>query len=181
MNTGERQPVYGEEERIVAAIRKIIRAVDLHSRTLFQSYGLTAPQLMALREVVRLEHTSPALLAKAIHVSRPTLTGILDRLESRDLVTRQRSGGDRRSIVVAATFEGKQLVAESPSLLQDTFRQRLADLREWERHMLLATLSRLADMMDATGLDASPVLSNFSELEDDPRNVERPSEQFQEP
>lgn len=147
------------EDQIVASIRQIIRAVDLHSRRLVQGHGLTGPQLAVLQEVSRLQPVSPSVLAKSVHLSQPTLSGILKRLESRDYVTRQRSESDRRSITLAITDEGKKTLASSPSLLQDDFRTALARLEEWERLQILSTLQRIASLMDAGHLDAVPHLT----------------------
>jgi DNA-binding transcriptional ArsR family regulator len=80
------------DEAIVTAVRRIIRAVDLHSRDLLQNFGLTAPQLMTLRELARLEPVPVGVLSAAVHVSQATMTGILDRLEQRGLVQRTRDG-----------------------------------------------------------------------------------------
>ena len=43
------------EDKIIAALRRISRAIDLHSRLLWQKRGLTAPQLATLRAIERLQ------------------------------------------------------------------------------------------------------------------------------
>jgi len=146
------------EDRIVAAIRRLVRAVDIHSRWLVDEYGLTGPQLATLKAAERLGCASPSVLAKAAHISKPTMTGILDRLEQNGLVTRSRDPEDRRSITVALTEKGTALVAAVPSLLHDRFRQELNKLEEWEQTSMLSALQRIAAMMDAEAIDASPLL-----------------------
>lgn len=147
------------EGPIVVALRRITRAIDLHSRLLVQDCGLTAPQLATLREAARRQPVSAGALARAVSLSQPTMTGILDRLERRSLIERSRDGEDRRSVVVTVTEEGQRAVKEAPSLLQDQFRNKLAELAEWEQTLILATLQRIAAMMDAQEIDASPVLT----------------------
>jgi DNA-binding MarR family transcriptional regulator len=147
------------EDQIVAAIRRIMRAVDLHSRHLAEEYGLTGPQLATLKAAARLgEASSAGALARAVHLSGPTVTGILDRLAKRGLVERTRNGQDRRSVTITITQRGEGVLATAPSLLQDRFRGELARVEEWEQTMILAMLQRIAAMMDAESLDASPVL-----------------------
>ncbi len=147
------------EDQIVAAIRRIMRAVDLHSRHLAEEHGLTGPQLATLQAASRLgEASSSGALARAIHLSGPTVTGILDRLAKRGLVERASSGNDRRNVTITITPQGEEVMAAAPSLLQDRFRAELARLEEWEQTMILAMLQRIAAMMDAESLDASPVL-----------------------
>lgn len=146
------------EDRIIAALRRIIRAIDLHSRRLAERYGLTWPQLAVLREAERLGATSAGDLARAANLSQATVTGILDRLERRGLVTRRRSGEDRRSVIVEMTEAGVSLLRGAPSLLQDRFREELEKLEQWEQTMILGTLQRIAHMMEAPGIEAAPML-----------------------
>lgn len=147
------------EDQVIAALRRITRAIDLHSRGLMQQIGLTAPQLASLQAIERLQPVSGSALAKSIHLSQATLTGILTRLENRNLVSRVRSDSDRRTVVVELTEEGRAVLGCAPSLLQDRFRRELLKLLEWEQTQMLATLQRIASMMDAEDLDAAPVLA----------------------
>jgi DNA-binding MarR family transcriptional regulator len=169
------------EDQIVAAIRQIIRAVDLHSRRLVNGHGMTGPQLAVLKESARLGPTSPTSLAKAVHLSQATVTGILQRLERRFLIERQPSRDDRRSVLISITPKGVELLESSPSLLQDRFRDALSSLSEWERLQILATLQRVAELMDANEIDASPHLipGDFPSPSDSPSPDEftRPSDQ----
>ena len=146
------------EDRIIIALRRIIRAIELRSRQLVDRVGLTGPQLVTLREIVQSGGATPSALARSIHLSQSTLTGILERLERRGLVTRTPSGLDRRSITMSATRAGEELLRRAPSPLQEHFRARLSELQEWEQTSILATLQRIAAMMDAERLDASAVL-----------------------
>ncbi|MFQ5495437.1 MAG: MarR family winged helix-turn-helix transcriptional regulator, partial [Phycisphaerae bacterium] len=153
------EPSLSIEDQIVAAIRRIMRAVDLHSRHLADQHGLTGPQLAILKAASRLgEASSTGALARAVHVSGPTVTGILDRLAKRGLVERARNGQDRRSVTITITPRGEEVMAAAPSLLQDRFRTELARVEDWEQTMILAMLQRIAAMMDAESLDASPML-----------------------
>ncbi|MBN2447569.1 MAG: winged helix-turn-helix transcriptional regulator [Phycisphaerae bacterium] len=146
------------EEEIVAALRRIMRAVDLHSRRLVNDVGLTWPQLAMLRAAERLGECSITALAHAVRLGQPTATGIIQRLERAGYVTRSRSDRDGRSVEVTITMSGRELLSCAPSLLQDRFRDKLAKLKDWERSQTLASLQRIAEMMDAETLDASPML-----------------------
>ncbi len=146
------------ENQIVAAIRRIIQAVELNSRRLVESIGLTGPQLAVLREAARCGPMPVGALARAVHLSQPTVTGILNRLEKRGLIQRERSVNDRRAVNVNVTEAGRDLSSSAPSLLQDSFHRRLGDLEPWEQTMILSILQRIAGMMDAEKIDASPLL-----------------------
>ena len=101
-------------------------------------------------------------LSRAVSLSQPTTTGILARLERAGLVRRERSETDRRSVLCTVTPQGAQVLRDAPSLLQDRFRRELSRLEEWERSQMLATLQRIAFLMDAETLQAAPVLTTDS-------------------
>lgn len=176
MSTSERP--MSVEEQIVASIRRIVRAVDLHSRRLVEQHHLTGPQLATLQEAARLGPTSPTALARAVHLSQGTVTGILQRLERDGLIERRRSETDRRGQIVEVTARGHATLERAPSLLQDRFRVELEALQSWERLMILTTLDRVASLMGARDIDASPHLfsggiEQSSEMDESARDGER--------
>ena len=158
-------------EEILIALRRIVRAIDLHSRRLAEEYGLTGPQVVLLREVARSGEIHVAELAKKISLSHATVTDILNRLERRELIVRTRSVMDRRRILVRPTEQAIALIGKSPPLLQEQFSEQLARLHDWELAQILSVLQRVASMMDARQIDASPVMATGS-VTADPETVE---------
>ncbi|MCG8461081.1 MAG: MarR family transcriptional regulator [Holophagales bacterium] len=144
---------------MLVSLRRIARTIDLRSRDLMRRFGLTVPQLVALREIERRGEITGSALAREVSLSQATVTGILKRLEARQLVERRRSDKDRRAIVIRLTPLGCQLVADAPSPLQSRFTQRLEGLADWERNMILAALQRLVGLMEVEDLDAGPYLA----------------------
>ncbi|MCU7865318.1 MAG: MarR family transcriptional regulator, partial [Candidatus Thiodiazotropha sp. (ex Lucinoma borealis)] len=53
-------------EAILIALRRVIRAIDQHSRDLVRSHGLTGPQALLLTEIVRSELLTGSELAKRV-------------------------------------------------------------------------------------------------------------------
>lgn len=143
---------------MLRALRRIIRAVDLHSRKLFQQHQITGPQLICLLAIGESEPVTQSLIARQIHLSLSTVNGILDRLESRGLVRRERSVEDRRLVRLTLTGPGRALVASAPSPLQDTLAQALNELPEIEQATLAASLDRIVELMEVGHLDAAPIL-----------------------
>ena len=144
--------------QVTAALRRIIRAIDLHSRTLVQRYGLTGPQLVLLKELMEGEGRTVGELARAVSLSQPTVTGILDRLERKKLVHRARSTGDRRKVLVIPTAAARHALEEAPPLLQEHFEERFAALPDWEQSLILASLQRIVALMEADAVKAGPIL-----------------------
>ena len=148
-------------DQVIIALRRVIRAVDLHSRTLVASHGLTGPQALILK-ALQSSGLSAGELASRISLSQGTVTDILNRLEQRGLIKRIRDTQDRRRVLVEATVAGQAVLAQSPPLLQEHFAQRFNNLQDWEQTQLLASLQRIAALMDAEHIDAAPVLSSGS-------------------
>ncbi len=147
-----------QEEQVLINLRQIIRATDLYSRRLSKEVGLTAPQLLVLQAIQTLGAVSISKLSQEISLSQATVTNIIDRLESRNLVARHRSTHDRRVVHATLTEAGSDKIQLAPTPIQATFGKRFAKLEDWEKSMIVASLQRVARMMNAEAIDASPVL-----------------------
>ena len=145
-------------EEVLVALRRIIRAVDIQSRKLVKSSGLTGPQLVIMNSIRELGNVTISDLAKSVHLSQATVSSILDRLENKEFVKRVRSENDRRAIHAVLTEHGTTALEKSPTLLQDSFVHRFQELKEWEQTQILSSVQRLAEMMDAQEIEASPML-----------------------
>ncbi len=146
-------------EEVLVALRRIIRAIDLHSKKLMQTTGLSGPQLLVLKAVLRHGHAPVGAVAREISVSPGTVTALVDRLEAKGLVLRSRSDEDRRKVKIALTPQGMRTVSDAPTLLQEHFIQSFRGLKGWEQTLIVSAFERVAEMMDAQDLDASPVLA----------------------
>ena len=145
-------------EEVLVALRRVIRATDLHSKQLSKTSGLTAPQILLLNAIRNNEDVTIGKLANDISLSQATVTTILDRLEKRGLVYRERSTQDKRKVHVHLTEDGEKTTLSAPTPLQEQFAGQFNALHEWEQSMLISSLQRIAQMMDSQHIDASPVL-----------------------
>ncbi|GAP75977.1 MULTISPECIES: MarR family winged helix-turn-helix transcriptional regulator [Pseudoalteromonas] len=145
-------------DELLIALRKVIRAIDLHSKQLNKTSGLTGPQLLIMHEVAQTDGITASRIAQNVNLSPATVTNILDRLESRALVSRVRSQLDKRRVSLYLTEQGKALLDQAPQPLQDHFIEKFSSLSEWEQTLLLSSMQRIAAMMDADNIDASPLL-----------------------
>jgi DNA-binding PadR family transcriptional regulator len=91
-------------------------------------------------------------------MGQATLSDILERLEGKGLVRRERSKQDKRRVINELTPSGKAAVDKAPPLLQESFARELVSLDDWEQTLILSTLQRVAKMMQAEEIEASPVL-----------------------
>jgi len=152
--------------RILRALRRITRSVALHSRHLAACSHITAPQLICLRAVIANGPLTATAISREIHVSPSTVVGILDRLEEKGLIRRERGREDRRIVFVSATEAGAELARQAPSPLQKQLADALNALPELEQATITLSLERIVDLMEAGGTPvadthgdaASPIL-----------------------
>ena len=135
-------------KEIFMDLRRIMRAMDVYSRQLAGSHGLTGPQMLCLREILDQGSLTTGALALAVALSPATLTGILDRLEVRGLVSRERRPEDKRRVLVSLTTMGKQMAQELPSPMQERFGSLLTELSADEQAAIREALNKVARMME---------------------------------
>lgn len=145
-------------DEVLIALRRVIRATDLHSKFLAKTTGMTAPQILLLQSIHNKGSITIGELAQNVNLSQATVTTIVDRLESRQLLYRERSTADKRKVFACLTDAGRQMLQKAPTPLQDQFSRQFTNLQEWEQTMILSSLQRVAQMMDAQHIDAAPVL-----------------------
>ncbi|MFW5826828.1 MAG: MarR family winged helix-turn-helix transcriptional regulator [Alkalispirochaeta sp.] len=139
---------------VLSTLRQIIRAIDIHSRQLSKKYGLTGPQLIVISEIGQYGPMTIGELARRISLSQATVTTILDRLELKELATRERDSRDKRRVYVAITDKARTILESHPNFLQDAFVRRFNALEDWEQTLILSSIQRLSAMMNAQDLPA---------------------------
>ena len=150
-------------DQVLIALRQIIRAIDLHSKKLERESGLTGPQLLVMRIIYEEGSMTSSVLARSISLSQATVTTILDRLEKKSYLVRERDTKDKRKVWVNLSKLGEQVIKSAPTLLQESFINSFSELKEWEQTLLLSSLQRIASMMQASDLEAAPVLDSSEE------------------
>ncbi len=147
-----------KHQELLIALRKVIRAIDLHSKHLSKTSGLTSPQLLIMLEIDKISGVNSSQVAKSVNLSAATVTNILDRLENKNLISRVRDTQDKRKVGLYLTDNGKALLLNAPQALQEHFIDKFSNLAQWEQSQLLSSMERLSEMMDANEIDAAPLL-----------------------
>ncbi len=155
-----------------------MRATDLYSKNLKKRTGLTTPQLVIL---LALEHgeLTVSTIAERVSLSVATVTAILDRLERQVLISRRRSDKDRRRVYAFLTEIGKDRLKNAPTALQHEFIDAFSALDDWEQNFITAAFQRVARMMNAEAIEASPLLAvqpiteSATSGEDEPSSTDR--------
>lgn len=135
-------------------LRRIVRAVELYSREVEAAYGLTGPQLWALWSLAKNGPMALKDLAAAMHLDPSTVVGVVDRLEAKGLLVRERDTKDRRRVRLTLTAKGRALEKKAPHPAQDRLIKGLSGLRLDRLRSLERTLAFLVGTMEATELQA---------------------------
>ncbi|HEX3150959.1 MAG TPA: MarR family transcriptional regulator [Gemmataceae bacterium] len=108
---------------------------------LFARYDLTAQQYNVLRLLKAAREAVPTLALADRLVSRaPDVTRMIDRLEVRSLVTREKQAGDRRVVRVRITDAGLKQLADIAGPLADCHARQLGHLDDADLKRLAALL-----------------------------------------
>lgn len=143
---------------LLISLRKIIQAIDIHSRKLNKQFGLTGPQLIVLQEIANSGEISITPLSKLTSLRQATVTDICKRLETKGYLTRKRREDDKRSVSLILTKKGNEAINDLPPLLQETFTDRFSKIKNWEQMMILSAFERVVELMSADEIDASPIM-----------------------
>lgn len=151
--------------RILRALRRITRSIALHSRQLSAGSKITAPQLVCLHTVIAKGPLTATMISREMHVSPSTVVGVLDRLEDKAYIVRERSREDRRIVYVSATEQGKELAKNTPSPLQQKLSDALQKLPEMEQLQITTALERVVALIDSdTELEIDRSVSSLLEI-----------------
>ncbi len=125
----------------------LLRTADLVRRavgTIVEPYGITPQQYNVLR-ILRGAGADglPTLdIADRMIEETPGITRLIDRLESKHLVSRERCKEDRRRVWCRITREGRALLRKLDAPIRDADRWALASLNSRQLTQLIALLDR---------------------------------------
>ena len=139
--------------RIVFAIRRLMQAEELYTKELNKKYQVSTPQLNCLLTLYEYGPLPPSRIADYIMVKSSTITGIVDRLEQKGLVSRYRNSPDRRVITIELTETGRKLAENAPPPIQQKIVDGLKRLPEDEVNQIVFGLTKLTDLLDVQDLD----------------------------
>ncbi|MBN2062206.1 MAG: MarR family transcriptional regulator [Deltaproteobacteria bacterium] len=144
---------HGERIRdIVYSIRRLMQAGEHYTKELNKVYNVSSAQLNCLLALYENGNLSPSQIASLIMVNSSTVTGIVDRLEQKNLVKRSRISNDRRVITIELTKYGRSLAENAPPPIQQKIVDGLHNLTKDEIDQIADTLKALTSMLDVQDL-----------------------------
>lgn len=111
------------------------------------SLGVTVAEWVILREMYSQDkNTSPSIVAEITGLSRGAVSKLIDRLLTKDLVTRAESSSDRRYQVIQLTSKAIKLIPKLSKIADENDASFFSPLSQNERDHLLKTLIKLAEL-----------------------------------
>jgi len=140
----------------VEILHQIFQSVDVFSRQTLREFGVSGPQIWALRTIGEAGVASMGDLAQHMHLHMSTVTGIIDRLETAKLVTRERSQEDARVMELRLTPKGRMILTKAPEPPRSKAARGLQKLTSRELKQLHTALLLLAHAMDVDLVPPDP-------------------------
>jgi DNA-binding MarR family transcriptional regulator len=140
-------------KEIIFLIRKLMQGEELYTKELNKKYQITSAQLNCLLALYENGPLPPSQIAKHMMVKSSTVTGVIDRLEQKELVNRARNSPDRRIITIQLTETGRAMAESAPPPIQQRVIDGLRRLSPRQVNQIIVGLSKLTDMLDVKDLE----------------------------
>ena len=137
---------------IMQSLRRVFKAIQDYSQDVSDKFGVTGPQLWALKTIAQDGSIPLGELSKKMYLHPSTISGVIDRLEDKGYVVRDRDTGDRRVINVKLTLKGKRLVQKAPNPIQGKMLYGLRKLKKEELNLIYESAQKLVEIMEAQNL-----------------------------
>ena len=108
-----------------------------------EPYGLTPFHYLVLCCLWQQDGLSSSEIADKLKQLGATLTGVVDRMEKRDLVYRKRNVNDRRVVQIWLTEEGKNLMNVLPLLGEESITEATKGMSEQQRKNIIEMLDQI--------------------------------------
>lgn len=110
-------------------------------------FSMTAAQFVILRRIADGSARTAAELCRALSYDTGSMTRMLDRLEEKALIARERSPDDRRIVHIQLTPMGAELFPKLRERASQAFQKKLAVFEPAELEQFAAYLKRLAGVV----------------------------------
>ncbi len=146
-----------QKQTITQQLRIIYRVIQSHSKRVEKLCGLSSAQLWMLYEVSVADGVKVSELANTLTIHRSTSSNMLDKLEKKGLVYRNRSVSDQRSVHIYITEAGKDLLAKAPAPPRGHLTDTLSKLTAAQLEGLESSLQPLIDALHIEEQEAGMV------------------------
>ena len=144
-----RPATYFDEPSVGLLMKQVLGSIVWHADQRLGLHGLTSAQWGPLVHLNKQGPCTVLELARWMQVDPAAMTRLLDRLEKKQLCTRERSTEDRRVVRVRITADGVAAIADVPAVLCEVMNAHLAGFSQAEWAGLKEHLQRMLDNGEA--------------------------------
>jgi DNA-binding MarR family transcriptional regulator len=156
-------------ERSLNAIRSIVRALRINTRSIELKMGISLAQLFVLQQLAERPADSLNELAERTATHQSSVSVVVRRLVERGYVSRIASAADKRRIEIDVTPAGRTLLAGAPTTIQT---QLMRTLSEMDRSDQVTLANLLERWLRAAKIDiASPPMLGEDDAEARPESM----------
>jgi DNA-binding MarR family transcriptional regulator len=146
----ERSEPTGETLQFMQRMWELVHALDVRSKRMVKAIGVTGPQRLVIRIIGQKPNQTASQIATMLGKHPSTLTGVLARLQSRDLIVRMSDPEDRRRARFTLTAGGRKIDKLQKGTVEAAVRRALG--RSDNAH-LEAMRETLAVLVEELGRD----------------------------
>ena len=140
---------------ILKSLRIVFRSIQAHSRQVEKESGVSSTQLWMMWEIFNIPGMKVTELADILSIHQSTCSNILDKLQQKELIKRERSGSDQRVVHLYLTEKGTKLLAKAPRPAQGTIADVLHKLPDEVLVNMETSLTHLIGALQVTEKDAA--------------------------
>jgi DNA-binding MarR family transcriptional regulator len=134
-----------DEEPIGRLLYITTQFMTQHAEKVLKPYDLTVEQLHLLKNIAEDTALSQHQLCAIVQKSAANVTRILDRLERKGCIRREKNPADRRSTHLFLTAQGSKLMAEVTIVLESFSEQLIRGISQQEQDLLSRLLYKMQD------------------------------------
>jgi DNA-binding MarR family transcriptional regulator len=138
----------GETLQFMQRLWELVHALDVRSKRMAQTIGVTGPQRLVIRLVGQRPNQTASEIATMLGKHPSTLTGVLARLEERELILRAADAEDRRRARFTLTTAGKKVDRERKGTVEAAVRRALGRAPNAAVDGALATVALLVEELE---------------------------------
>jgi DNA-binding MarR family transcriptional regulator len=138
----------------------------------FETLSISFTQWLVLVQLAQQEQVSATQLSEYLCHDMGALTRVVDALEQRGLVRRERSSRDRRAVEIAITPAGRRQAQQGKRLIVELLNRLTEPFTEPEIGTLIALLQRLMGHLQSVA-GAKPTVSPSLAALETPRRARR--------
>lgn len=139
---------------VLRHFRQLFKSVKSHFQTVEVNTGVSGSQLWALAEIAERGGARVGEIADVLSIKHSTASNLIDRLEQRGLVARERDRDDQRVVRVTISERGSETLGRAPRPFEGVLPDALDKLGKVELALLAQGLQRLEEVLavrDASG------------------------------